>query len=413
MSIDNRAYLKIGERILLSRNKAGNDQEVYQITGRVGEGGSAICYEAVRNRNGHLETGLLKEFYPADDIENNIVYSIFRLKNGQIVPGAGTLDRFVKMRDEYMDAYNLLNDKMLESEDNRLMGNFIQIPELLYGCFDEDVESPAVYDEVDIKALSEAIDGAVPTSGYIWTRGVVGQSYGEFIKEIKRNSESNSDFKLLQVIQTVIALTEGVMSIHVAGLLHLDIKPSNFMLPYREGQIVNEHTIYLQFRPELTRFVNVNGSIEKSRHDCMYAVAIEKGVPRDVIFIENVSSNTGENIQFTKKMISDETISIDSVIVVDKPFKERRLFATLKKQWPELNFSVTSPKYSFEEYLSYYQESEELTVDDFINIMVGDLQRIDVYGDNGFQIKQEIPDTVWDAFQILVKEGYDKQLIKA
>ena len=142
-------------------------------------------------------------------------------------------------------------------------------------------------------------------------------------------------------------------------------------------------------------------------------VAIEKGVPRDVIFIENVSSNTGENIQFTKKMISDETISIDSVIVVDKPFKERRLFATLKKQWPELNFSVTSPKYSFEEYLSYYQESEELTVDDFINIMVGDLQRIDVYGDNGFQIKQEIPDTVWDAFQILVKEGYDKQLIKA
>lgn len=190
-----------------------------------------------------METGLLKEFYPADDIENNIVYSIFRLKNGQIVPGAGTLDRFVKMRDEYMDAYNLLNDKMLESEDNRLMGNFIQIPELLYGCFDEDVESPAVYDEVDIKALSEAIDGAVPTSGYIWTRGVVGQSYGEFIKEIKRNSESNSDFKLLQVIQTVIALTEGVMSIHVAGLLHLDIKPSNFMLPYREGQIVNEHTI--------------------------------------------------------------------------------------------------------------------------------------------------------------------------
>ena len=131
-----------------------------------------------------------------------------------------------------------------------------------------------------------------------------------------------------------------------------------------------------------------------------------------MIFIENVSSNTGENIQFTKKMISDETISIDSVIVVDKPFKERRLFATLKKQWPELNFSVTSPKYSFEEYLSYYQESEELTVDDFINIMVGDLQRIDVYGDNGFQIKQEIPDTVWDAFQILVKEGYDKQLIK-
>lgn len=160
MSIDNRAYLKIGERILLSRNKAGNDQEVYQITGRVGEGGSAICYEAVRNRNGHLEAGLLKEFYPADDIENNIVYSIFRLKNGQIVPGAGTLDRFVKMRDEYMDAYNLLNDKMLESEDNRLMGNFIQIPELLY-----ELENKAKEGGTDINGALYAVLNAFDKAG--------------------------------------------------------------------------------------------------------------------------------------------------------------------------------------------------------------------------------------------------------
>ena len=56
---------------------------------------------------------------------------------------------------------------------------------------------------------------------------------------------------------------------------------------------------------------------------------------------------------------------------------------------------------------------KELEIDDFINIMVGDLQRIDIYGNNGFQIKQDIPPLVWDAFRILVKEGYDKQLIKS
>lgn len=141
-------------------------------------------------------------------------------------------------------------------------------------------------------------------------------------------------------------------------------------------------------------------------------IAIAKGVPEDMIYIENASSNTGENIQFTKKMIADKAISVKKVIVVDKPFKERRLFATLKKQWSELCFSVTSPQASFEEYLSYYQNSDELEVDDFINIMVGDLQRIDIYGNTGFQIKQDIPLIVWDAYQILVKEGYDKQLIK-
>ena len=140
-------------------------------------------------------------------------------------------------------------------------------------------------------------------------------------------------------------------------------------------------------------------------------IAIEKGVPRSAIYIENESSNTGENIQFTKQLISNRAISVSPVIVVDKPFKERRLFATLKKQWPELEFSVTSPLASFEEYLLYYQNSNELGVDDFINIMVGDLQRIDVYGNNGFQIKQKIPLEVWEAFNTLVKEGYDKQLI--
>ncbi len=140
-------------------------------------------------------------------------------------------------------------------------------------------------------------------------------------------------------------------------------------------------------------------------------VAILQGVPESAIYIENKSSNTGENIEYTKQLISDKAIPIERVIVVDKPFKERRLYATLKKQWPELNFTITSPQNTFEEYLSYYQNSNELNIDDFINIMVGDLQRIDIYGNNGFQISQDIPAAVWEAFTILAKEGYDKQLI--
>jgi uncharacterized SAM-binding protein YcdF (DUF218 family) len=151
---------------------------------------------------------------------------------------------------------------------------------------------------------------------------------------------------------------------------------------------------------------------KKPEADKFAEIAIAAGVPKDVIYIENESTNTGENIQFTKKLISNTGISIENVIVVDKPFKERRLYATLRKQWPELIFTVTSPQNTFEEYLSYYQNSKELSVDDFINIMVGDLQRIDVYGCNGFQIKQEIPLTVWNAYNQLVRNGYNEQLIK-
>ena len=46
-----------------------------------------------------------------------------------------------------------------------------------------------------------------------------------------------------------------------------------------------------------------------------------------------------------------------------------------------------------------------------INIMIGDLQRIRIYPERGFQIPQEIPDDVWRAFEKLVELGYDKHLI--
>lgn len=141
-------------------------------------------------------------------------------------------------------------------------------------------------------------------------------------------------------------------------------------------------------------------------------IAISRGVPESAVFVEDKSTNTGENIAYTRKLISDKCIPADRVIVVDKPFKERRLYATLKKQWPDLNFTVTSPQNTYEEYIRYYEDSSELNVDDFINIMVGDLQRIDVYGKNGFQISQNIHDSVWNACLTLINQGYDKQLIK-
>ena len=52
-------------------------------------------------------------------------------------------------------------------------------------------------------------------------------------------------------------------------------------------------------------------------------------------------------------------------------------------------------------------------MDKVISIMVGDLQRIKVYAEKGFQIPQEIPAPVWDAFERLVALGYDQQLIEA
>jgi hypothetical protein len=45
--------------------------------------------------------------------------------------------------------------------------------------------------------------------------------------------------------------------------------------------------------------------------------------------------------------------------------------------------------------------------------MVGDLQRVKIYPEKGFQIAQEIPEDVWRAFEELVAAGYTRHLIPA
>jgi uncharacterized SAM-binding protein YcdF (DUF218 family) len=141
-------------------------------------------------------------------------------------------------------------------------------------------------------------------------------------------------------------------------------------------------------------------------------MAIELGVPADRILIENQSTNTGENVMFSRRVLAARGLDPDTFLVVQKPYMERRSWATFRKVWPEKAVIVTSPQVSFRDYLARYS-NDALTADDVIAIMVGDLQRIQVYPAKGFQIPQEIPPDVLDAYEQLIRRGYDKYLIKA
>ena len=136
-------------------------------------------------------------------------------------------------------------------------------------------------------------------------------------------------------------------------------------------------------------------------------IAISKGVPADAILIENRSTNTGENILFTQQLLQEKQIEANSFIVVQKPYMERRSFATFKKHWPGKELFVTSPDLTFDQYIT-----PELPMELLINSMVGDLQRIKLYPEKGFQIHQDIPNDVWAAFEQLAALGFDRFLIR-
>lgn len=139
-------------------------------------------------------------------------------------------------------------------------------------------------------------------------------------------------------------------------------------------------------------------------------IAVAMGVAPEKILIENRSTNTGENVRFTKTLLAERGLDPQKFIVVQKPYMERRSFATFKKVWPDKDVIVTSARVSLDEYLSKYSH-DTLTPDDVVGIMVGDLQRIQLYPEKGFQIPQEIPADVLDAYNELVRAGYRKYLV--
>jgi uncharacterized SAM-binding protein YcdF (DUF218 family) len=144
--------------------------------------------------------------------------------------------------------------------------------------------------------------------------------------------------------------------------------------------------------------------------DQFASVAVGLGVPRDRILVENRSTNTGENVRFTRELLASRGMDPRKLIVVQKPYMERRAYATFRKVWPDPEIVVTSPPVSLEQYLASYANAE-LSPDDVISIMVGDLQRIRLYPAMGFQIPQDIPEDVWAAYEELVMAGYNSRLI--
>jgi uncharacterized SAM-binding protein YcdF (DUF218 family) len=151
-----------------------------------------------------------------------------------------------------------------------------------------------------------------------------------------------------------------------------------------------------------------DGVFERPEADLFAERALELGVPEAAILRENQSTNCGENVLCTQRLLTELDLAIGSVIAVQKPYMERRTFATIRKQWPELDLRVTSPNLSFEDYCDV-----EITMEKVIGIMVGDFQRVMEYPGLGFQIEQEVTAEAKAAFEFLVGEGFDWHLMKS
>ncbi|SFW90057.1 YdcF family protein [Amycolatopsis australiensis] len=135
-------------------------------------------------------------------------------------------------------------------------------------------------------------------------------------------------------------------------------------------------------------------------------IALERGVPDDVILVEPEARNTGDNIAFTRRLLAERGIPVRSVTLVSRPYQQRRAYATAKRLWPGVEIVCASKRVSLEDYLDGVEDATRV-----VSMLVGETQRITEYAARGFAIPQPVPAGVERAFGRLAAAGFTQRLL--
>lgn len=147
-------------------------------------------------------------------------------------------------------------------------------------------------------------------------------------------------------------------------------------------------------------------SWEKTEAEMFADTAARRGVPRDRMLLETRATNTAENIVFTRELLREAGIHPRNVVFAVKPFMQRRVWAALPLKWPDMPATLASPAMTLDDYFT-----PDLPREKVINIIMGDVQRLWIYGRRGWSLPQPVPAEVQAAFDRLVALGFTKHLI--
>ncbi|MFB8102611.1 YdcF family protein [Streptomyces sp. NPDC056007] len=136
--------------------------------------------------------------------------------------------------------------------------------------------------------------------------------------------------------------------------------------------------------------------------------AIELGVPASSILVESRARNTGQNMTFTRDLLDSHGVEVKSVLLVSKPYEERRANATARKLWPGVDVVSASTPMTFTEYVDSIQDAHLV-----IDMLVGAQQRLLIYPREGFMVEVDVPEDVTAAYERLSAEGFTSRLVRA
>jgi uncharacterized SAM-binding protein YcdF (DUF218 family) len=159
-------------------------------------------------------------------------------------------------------------------------------------------------------------------------------------------------------------------------------------------------------------FSGGNSPTTAARFPCGEAVhyrdhAAELGVPSEAMLVEPTATNTGENLTRSRALLDAAGITVRSVLLISKPYMERRAFATCRKVWPEVEVVCASEPLALDDYVKSIGDPHLV-----IDMLVGDLERVTQYPKMGFAIAQDVPEVVTAAYDRLIARGFTSRLLR-
>ncbi|WP_406453648.1 YdcF family protein [Streptomyces sp. NBC_00876] len=135
--------------------------------------------------------------------------------------------------------------------------------------------------------------------------------------------------------------------------------------------------------------------------------ALELGVPSSAVLVEPKARNTGENIRFSRSLLEETGVHVASVLLISKPYEERRAYATARNLWPEVEIVSASMPITYGTYIDSIGNAHLV-----FDMLVGALQRLLDYPQQGFMISQSVPVDVVEAYERLCSAGFTSRLVK-
>lgn len=151
-------------------------------------------------------------------------------------------------------------------------------------------------------------------------------------------------------------------------------------------------------------------TFSKPEADRYKEIALKEGIKEEQIYVENQSQNTGDNFRFSLYLIREKQIKSDKILIVHNKLSERRTLATAKCIMKGKQIFITSPAGTFEEYIEKLEKKTLEARSDSISLLIGDVQRMVIFPQFGWQMVQEVPKEVLESYEFLKRKGHTKYL---